>query len=712
MPTPQILAIDAGGTMTDTIFVNETGHFVVGKAQTTPEDEALGVIRSSRDALRYWDTRPEDVFDSLISGVYSGTGMLNRLVQRKTQSVGLIVNAGTEDNAMRLRRGIESYLGYSYSDRLHVNTHHYDAPLISRGSIRGVHERIDMFGEVIIPLYEADVMQAVTSLLDQGVKALVVVLLHSYLNESHEKRVKQIAENIIAQRGQDVPVFLSCEYYPVRMEVPRINTMVIEASAAEPSRGQMRKVEQAAQDLGAPFRLRVMAAHGGTIGIDARELARTLISGPIGGVVGAKYLGEALGLRNLACTDIGGTSFDMGLVVDGDFSINSRPTLARLLMTIPTVDIDSVGAGTGSFVRFNPVLRNLEIGPDSAGYRVGVSNPTGGLDTVTVTDCHVALGIINPDFFLGGELKLDRELAIEAVRTQIAEPLGMDVFDAALGVIELLESRLRNALESEILGKGYAPSNFVLMSYGGGGPLHTVGYGAQLGFEDILVPSWAAGFSAFGCGAADFEYRYDRTMLIDIPRQLQNTTWAGMADAINQAWDELESYVREEFRRGHYNPANVTMCHLFRMQYQGQLNDLEVESPVTRIESTEDMAQVLQAFEDVYTRVYSEAARSSELGFRLMAVTVRGSGDVPRVQLPDEPLRSEDNPEAIKGWRKVYTHEGWLDAAIWDMSQCQAGNVIRGLAIVESPSTTMVVPAGFEARLDRHLVFHLQPVKE
>lgn len=712
MPTPQILAIDAGGTMTDTIFVNETGHFVVGKAQTTPEDEALGVIRSSRDALRYWDTRPEDVFDSLISGVYSGTGMLNRLVQRKTQSVGLIVNAGTEDNAMRLRRGIESYLGYSYSDRLHVNTHHYDAPLITRGSIRGVHERIDMFGEVIIPLYEADVVQAVNSLLDQGVKALVVVLLHSYLNESHEKRVKQIAENIIAQRGQDVPVFLSCEYYPVRMEVPRINTMVIEASAAEPSRGQMRKVEHAAQDLGAPFRLRVMAAHGGTIGIDARELARTLISGPIGGVVGAKYLGEALGLRNLACTDIGGTSFDMGLVVDGDFSINSRPTLARLLMTIPTVDIDSVGAGTGSFVRFNPVLRNLEIGPDSAGYRVGVSNPAGGLDTVTVTDCHVALGIINPDFFLGGELKLDRELAIEAVRTQIAEPLGMDVFDAALGVIELLESRLRNALESEILGKGYAPSNFVLMSYGGGGPLHTVGYGAQLGFEDILVPSWAAGFSAFGCGAADFEYRYDRTMLIDIPRPLQNTTWAGMADAINQAWDELESYVREEFRRGHYNPANVTMRHLFRMQYQGQLNDLEVESPVTRIESIEDMAQVLQAFEDVYTRVYSEAARSSELGFRLMAVTVRGSGDVPRVQLPDEPLRPEDNPDAIKGWRKVYTHEGWLDAAIWDMSQCQAGNVIRGLAIVESPSTTMVVPAGFEARLDRHLVFHLHPVKE
>ncbi len=712
MPTPQILAIDAGGTMTDTIFVNETGHFVVGKAQTTPEDEALGVIRSSRDALQYWDTRPEDVFDSLISGVYSGTGMLNRLVQRKTQSVGLIVNAGTEDNAMRLRRGIESYLGYSYSDRLHVNTHHYDAPLITRGSTRGVHERIDMFGAVIIPLYEEDVVQAVTSLLDQGVKALVVVLLHSYLNESHEKRVKQIAENIIAQRGQDVPVFLSCEYYPVRMEVPRINTMVIEASAAEPSRGQMRKVEQAAHDLGAPFRLRVMAAHGGTIGIDARELARTLISGPIGGVVGAKYLGEALGLRNLACTDIGGTSFDMGLVVDGDFSINSRPTLARLLMTIPTVDIDSVGAGTGSFVRFNPVLRHLEIGPDSAGYRVGVSNPAGGLDTVTVTDCHVALGIINPDFFLGGELKLDRELAIDAVRTQIAEPLGMDVFDAALGVIDLLESRLRNALESEILGKGYAPSNFVLMSYGGGGPLHTVGYGAQMGFEDILVPSWAAGFSAFGCGAADFEYRYDRTMLIDIPRQPQSTTWAAMADTINQAWDELESYVREEFARGHYNPSNVTMRYLFRMQYQGQLNDLEVESPVTRIKSPEDLAQVLKAFEQVYTRVYSEAARSSELGFRLMAVTVRGKGDIPRVKLPDEPLREENNTEAIKGWRKVYTHDGWLDAAVWDMPRCEAGNIIRGLAIVESPSTTMVVPAGFEARLDRHLVFHLHSVTD
>lgn len=695
--------------MTDAFFVDETGHFVVGKAQTTPEDEALGVIRSSRDALQYWSTQPEEVFGSLISGVYSGTGMLNRLVQRKTQSVGLIVNAGTEDNAMRLRRGIESYLGYSYSDRLHVNTHHYDAPLITRGNIRGVRERIDMFGQVIIPLYESDVAETVNSLLDQEVKALVVVLLHSYLNESHEKRVKEIAEGIMAERGQNVPVFLSCEYYPVRMEVPRINTMVIEASAAEPSRGQMRSVERAAQELGAPFRLRVMAAHGGTIGIDARELARTLISGPIGGVVGAKYLGEALGLRNLACTDIGGTSFDMGLVVDGDFAINTRPALARLLMSIPTVDIDSVGAGTGSFVRFNPVLRNLEIGPDSAGYRVGVSNPSGGLDTVTVTDCHVVLGIINPEFFLGGELKLDRQVAIEAVRQQIAEPLGLDVFDAALGVIELLESRLRNALEAEILGKGYAPANFVLISYGGGGPLHTAGYGAQLGFEDMLVPTWAAGFSAFGCGAADFEYRYDRTMLIDIPRSLDTTVWTSIAAAVNEAWTELEGFVREEFARGHYDPDQVAMRYLFRMQYQGQLNDLEVESPISRIESQEDLKSFLEAFEQVYTRVYSEAARSSELGFRLMGVTVRGKGEVSRVKLPDETLQSPDNAAAHKGTRKIYTRDGWLDASIWDMTRCQAGNVIRGWAIVESPSTTMVVPAGYEAQLDQHLVFHLRP---
>ncbi len=711
MPTPQILAIDAGGTMTDTIFVDDQGHFVVGKAQTTPDDESLGVLKSSRDALQYWESQPEDVFSSLISGVYSGTGMLNRLVQRKTQTVGLIVNAGTEDNAMRLRRGIESYLGYSYSDRLHVNTHHYDPPLVTRRLIRGVRERVDMFGQVIIPLYEEDVEQAVVELLDQQVKAVVVVLMHSYLNEQHEKRVKEIAEAVMATRGQHVPIFLSCEYYPVRMEVPRINTMVIEASAAEPSRGQMRSVETAAQALGAPFRLRVMAAHGGTIGIDARELARTLISGPIGGVVGAKYLGEALGLKNLACTDIGGTSFDMGLVVNGDFAIDPTPTLARLLMTIPTVDIDSVGAGTGSFVRFNPVLRNLEIGPDSAGYRVGVSYPEGGIDTVTVTDCHVALGIINPDFFLGGDIKLDRRRAIEAVRTQVAEPLGLDVYDAALGVVELLESRLENALEAEILGKGYAPANFALLSYGGGGPLHTVGYGAKLGFEDMLVPAWAAGFSAFGCGAADFEYRYDRTMLIDIPRTLKDNMWESISDAMNQAWEELEGFVREEFVRGQYDAGKVSTRYLFRMQYQGQLNDLEVESPVARIQSQQDLERLLEAFENVYTRVYSEAARSSELGFRLMAVTVRGRGDMPRVKLPDEDLQPADNFPACKGQRAVYTRSGWQEATIWDMTQCRAGNVIHGLAIVESPSTTLVIPEGYEARLDRHLVFHLNPME-
>ena len=240
-----------------------------------------------------------------------------------------------------------------------------------------------------------------------------------------------------------------------------------------------------------------MASHGGTISMDSKELARTMISGPIGGVIGARYLGEKIGEKYIACSDIGGTSFDLALITEGEFAVTQTPDVARFLLSMPLVKIDSVGAGTGSYVRINPTSNRIEVGPDSAGARIGVSWPESGEETVTITDCNVVLGYINPDFFLGGDITLERELAITAVETQIAQPLGLDVYKAAEGVLQLFEDHLRNGLLGQILGQGYTPENYVLLSYGGGGPLHVGGYSDGLAFDDILVPAWAPGFSAF-----------------------------------------------------------------------------------------------------------------------------------------------------------------------------------------------------------------------
>ncbi|MDQ0340540.1 acetone carboxylase beta subunit [Caldalkalibacillus uzonensis] len=707
----QILAIDAGGTMTDTFIIDNNGEFVVGKAQSTPEDESIGLLNSARDALSYWDTTVEEEFPKLLAGVYSGTAMLNRLVSRKGRRVGLIVNKGMED-FHRMGRAIQAYLGYSYSDRLHLNTHRYDPPLVPRELTRGVTERVDLFGNVVIPLYEHEVAPAVQDLLDQDVEAIVISLLHSYKYPHHERKIRDIARDIIKSSGKEIPVFASVDYYPVRKESHRTNTTIIEAYAADPSRETLNKISKRIRDHGATFDLRVMASHGGTISTKANELARTLVSGPIGGVVGAKYLGEYLGISNIACSDIGGTSFDMALITQGDLSINTSPDMARLVLSLPLVAMDTVGAGAGSYVRIDPNFKSITLGPDSAGHRVGVCYPEGGVETVTVSDCHVVLGLINPDNFLGGEVKLHPERAYEAVKTQIAEPLGLSVEDAAYGVIDLLESQLRNYLESMILGKGYSPSQYVCFSYGGGGPLHTAGYTKGLGFEDVLVPAWAAGFSAFGCGAADFEYRYDKTLDINVNDGASEQEKIAAGRELQDAWNELMEKVAQEFEKNKFSRDEVDFRLYFRMQYQGQLNDLEIESPIQSFKHVGHWEDLVQAFEEMYTRVYAKAATSPELGYSITGAIVRGIVEVAKPKVPEEPLEGETPPQdAYLGKRRVYWKGEWIEADIWEMEKLKAGNKIKAFAILESPATTFVIPPGFETYLDQHRIFHLKELK-
>ncbi|HET7177966.1 MAG TPA: hydantoinase/oxoprolinase N-terminal domain-containing protein, partial [Solirubrobacterales bacterium] len=284
---PRVLAIDAGGTMTDTFVVDEAGEFVVGKAQTTPEDESAGFMRSAEDALAQWGSTPGEAFPKIASGIFSGTAMINRLLSRQGRKVGVIVSAGQEDY-LRIERAIQTYLGYSYSDRLHLATHFHNEPLVPRERMHGVRGRIDVLGGEVLPLREADAREAAAALLDAGVEGIVVSLLFSYRNPGHELRVGEILAEEKERRGLngEVPVFLSSQLYPMRRDLPRLNTTLIEAYAAEPSRGTLAAVRERTREAGAGFELRVMASHGGTISIEANELARTLVSGPIGGVVG------------------------------------------------------------------------------------------------------------------------------------------------------------------------------------------------------------------------------------------------------------------------------------------------------------------------------------------------------------------------------------------------------------------------------------------
>jgi len=706
-----VLGIDAGGTMTDTFFVDSDGEFVVGKAQSTPENEALGLIASSIDGLNGWGIGLEQALPQLQTGVYSGTAMLNRVVQRKGLRCGLIVNAGMED-FHRMGRSVQAHLGLAYEDRIHLNTHYYDAPLVPRNLTRGVIERVDMFGTVVIPLREDGARKAARELIAENVEGIVISLLHSYRNPEHERRVRDIVLEEVKAAGKSIPVFASADYYPLRKESHRTNTTILEAYAAEPSRQTLHKISDAFREHGTHFDMRVMATHGGTISWKAKELARTIVSGPIGGVIGAKYLGEVLGYKNIACSDIGGTSFDVALITQGELTIKSDPDMARLLLSLPLVAMDSVGAGAGSFIRLDPYTQAIKLGPDSAGYRVGVCWAESGIETISISDCHMVLGYLNPDNFLGGAIKLDRQRAYDAIKVQLADPLGLKVEDAAAGVIELLDSELRDYLRAMISGKGYSPSNFVCFSYGGAGPVHTYGYTEGMDFEDVIVPAWAAGFSAFGCAAADFEYRYDKSLDIALSNDASAEIRIEATRTLQDAWEELTERVLEEFKINGYSADQVTLQPGYRMQYRGQLNDLEIDSPIKTASTEADWLALEDTFNNTYGRVYSESARSPELGYSVTGAIMRGSVPIPKPKIPEEPL-GDATPDQVAylGTRKFYRKKKWVDAQLYHMEALKPGNRILGPAVIESDATTFVVPDGFETWLDGHRLFHLKEIK-
>src|SRR5256714_676130 len=536
--------------MTDTFLVDGAGSFVVGKAQTTPEDESIGFMESARDALEQWDSSPEESFPRVASGIYSGTAMLNRLLSRTGRNIGAIVTAGNEDY-LRIERGIQTYLGFSYSDRLHIATHYHNEPIVPCEQMKGVRGRIDVMGTEVLPLREQDVRDAAVELLDAGVEGICICFLFGYRNAEHELRAAEILAEVKAERGVDgeVPVYLASELYPVRRDLPRLNSTLIEAYAAEPSRGAVQNVREETKEAGAAFELRVMASHGGTISIEAKELATTLVSGPIGGVVGGQALAERMKLPNVLCTDIGGTSFDIALITDGRFEITPTPDIARFMLNMPLVRIDSIGAGTGSFVRVNPNSNRPELRPAS------------------------------------------------------------------------------------------------------------------------------------GCACADYEYRSAQTTDMPILPTADAMEKAGIGFMVTGAWQGLQERVAAEFAKSGIERDRITFSHAARMQYYGQLNDIEIVSPHMEMEEGAHLDALVDAFEDAYSKVYARSARSPELGYLITQAIVHGSVGVEKPALPE--LDESPGEPVVSATRTVRWRDGDADTSIVRLEDVEAGHQITGPAIVE-----------------------------
>ena len=703
----QVLGIDAGGTMTDTLLVDVEGNMIVGKAATTPHDESIGFYESFQDALQQWDLNLTAV--SEMQGViYSGTTMINALLQRKGARVGLLVTKGMEDYLI-MERGCQSYLGYHHADRLHAVTHVSNTPLIPRRRIKGIGGRLDLFGSEIIPLYEHEVVDAVQYLLDQDVQSICICFMHSYVNADHEIRAADIAAKVLAEKGKNLPIYISSFIQPVWRESARLNCTVIEAYAADSSRKHLAAINQKLHDHGYHKTLQIMQAHGGVVNYKTAKAFKSMISGPIGGVIGARYVSQSLGLDNMICTDMGGTSFDVGLITAGTFAINPEADLARFKLNLPMVAVDSIGAGTGTIIKVDPATNHIQMGPESVGSYPGPACFGIQSDYVSICDCDVITGIINPDYYLGGKVKLDIERAQRLFKQKVADPLKMDLYEAAAGMIDLVESQMRDFLYAMILGRGLESLDYHLIAYGGSGPMHAANYCKGLNFKGILVPSWAPAFSAFGCTCADHTHRYDRSVLFVIPFGADAGTKEFFASLLAAKYDELKNQAVSDILEEGYRIDQIVFKPYVRMMYSGQLDALEIEAPSMNLTTAVDIDQLIFTFESLYERVYTRAAKFEQAGYQATEVVLLASVPTTQPKLQRRPLEEKKpSREAFKGRRQVFWEGYWQPFDTWEMDRIVPGNVVDGPAIIEHPATTYVVPPDYHTMMDGYKIFWLK----
>jgi acetone carboxylase beta subunit len=707
---PLVLGIDAGGTMTDTFVVDENGDFTVGKAATTPHDESLGFLESAQDAMSYWELDQKALYPELEVALYSGTTMVNTLITRRGRKIGLVTTKGFEDDIL-MGRGMQSWTGYSYSDRIHAVTHVHPTPLVDRRHVHGVTERVDVFGEPVIPLYEHEVEAAAEELLADGVEAIVVHFLYSYLNPEHEKRAEEILREAIKRAGHngDVPIYLGSDLRPVIRENSRLNAALIEAYAVAPVRKQLEKVEQAVQSRGYRYPLQTVLAYGGLCNIRYPRLHETLISGPVGGVMGAKHLSALTGMQNIIVTDLGGTSFDIGTITAGYVPVEPEPVLARFKLNLPTIGMENIGAGAGSYVKIDPVTRKVQIGPESAGSSPGPVCFGKGGKTVTITDCDLVLGYLNPDYFLGGKQKLDKELALAALKQQVTELIGVDVYAGAEAIVRMMEREARDAIRAVASARGLDTMQYTLFGYGGAGPLHLAGYTDGLDFKGVLTFHFAAAFSAFGCTTADYQHRYARSVHLGLPPGADAEAKRAVAEAVNRVWEEMEEAARAEMAAEIAVGREIRFTQLAMVRYGGQLSDLEAVSPTPRLKTPGDVDRLIAAWEELYSTINSRVARYEGAGYQIFELGLLASVEKVKPRIVKQPLGSpEPQRKASKGTRNMYWKGRWQPASLWEMELLKPGNRIAGPAIIEHPATTLVVPDGKSVDVDEWNFFWLR----
>ncbi|WP_375001256.1 hydantoinase/oxoprolinase family protein [Aeromicrobium sp. CTD01-1L150] len=688
------VGVDTGGTFTDIVVMDAAGAIHATKAPTTPESLEVGVFDALQLVAEHRGESVRDLLAKVATFGHGTTQATNALIERRGTPTGLITTEGFGDTLL-----IQRLMGFTAGvpvERLgDFSERRYPDPLVPRNLIAEVPERIDHAGKVIVPLDDDAVRRAVSDLVDAGIDSFAVSLLWSFRNPAHEVRVRQIIDEVA---GASAYVSLSSEVNPVLGEYERTATTVLNSYLGPVVERYLESLERRLRDEGLAGRFSVLNSIGGVMSAREASLRGVLLlgSGPTGGVLGSHHLATQLGHRNIITSDMGGTSFDVGLVVDGKPVVKAVTEVAKYHVATPMVDIAAIGAGGGSIA--SVVNGTLRVGPASAGSYPGPVCYGRGGSEVTVTDADVALGVIDPDNFLGGRMAIDKSAAEGAIRTQIAEPLGMSVVEAAAGIREIVDARMADTLRELTVGRGHDPRDFDLYAYGGAGPMHCAGFGAELGVKSIVVPATSMAHSAYGALSADIHHGAERSESIRSARASEEPWEEFDREHIAAIFKDLEHEVLQRLKADDVADVDIEIDRSIDMRYRSQTHELII--PVSGdLGDVAAMRDLVLLFERTYEETYGKGSGFREAGIELTTFRVAGIGRTVKPSFS----RFLPAPRAERPSRQVFDVQAsaWLDAEVADWTEMVPGERLAGPVVIEHPTTTVYVASQQGVHIDQ-----------
>ena len=678
---------DVGGTFTDLWVSGSDGHTRVFKSPTT-KDVLGGVIAAIKMAAEAYGIGFDEFCSQLERFGHGTTVGLNALLTGSAAKTVILTTRGFGDTLEigRLRRQTAGMNETEFTDAYLRNQF---SPLVPRHLVIEIDERIDVSGRVVTPLDEAQARAELKKLKDQGIEAIAVCTLWSTHNPAHENRLRELA------REQLPGVFLSVshEISPAVGEYARMSTTAANAMLGPLAGRYLSKLEDTLREAGMKVPVLMMTCAGGvlpTVALNDRP-AYALFSGPAGGVMGSLAIGEQIGLKNLLTTDIGGTSFDVGVVANGKPIMRSEISLAGADIRVHSIDVDSIGAGGGSIASVQ--FGELRVGPKSAGANPGPACYGRGGTLPTATDADLILGVLDPANFLGGRMKLDVEAARCAIETHIATPLGMSVMEAAWGIREVLDSRMADLLRRMTIERGYDPRDFSLFANGGAGPSHAWVLSAELGLDSFIVPAAATAVSAFGTGNSDLGFTIEQPCFARIrPGAVPNVEQLTKIDiALQLTVAEVRKNLEIAAARG-----NVRVERYVSIRFRGQTHFLDIVVERERFD-LDGFRQVVARFEAEYETLFGRGAAFSKAGYEILAARSVGTGALP----PPAQATKGEPLTYVKSRPVVFTDANApVETKIYETSFPQSGAQVEGPCIIEFPGQSVVVPPGYGARAD------------